>query len=265
MTTWVLLRGWTREAGHWGAFPDAFGAGIDAASVLCVDLPGCGTRRGERSPAHVEAIVESCRAVLRERGVAPPVHLLAMSLGAMVAIAWSTRHPEEVEGAVLVNTSVRGFGAWYRRLNLRQSGRLLSAFLSRDAEKIERNVLAMTSRRPRTDADALVSRWVAIRRERPVSRGNALRQLWAAARFRAPMPPPRVPLLVLASRRDGLVDPRCSERMAAAWNAPLAIHASAGHDLPLDDPEWVIAETAHWLAGAWHSAAPRDRRPAAEC
>ncbi len=263
MSTWVLLRGWTREAGHWGAFPDAFGAGIGAARILCIDLPGCGTRRGERSPANVAAMVESCRAALRERGVAPPVHLLAMSLGAMVAIAWSIRHPQEVEGAVLVNTSVREFGAWYRRLNLRHSGRLVSALLSRDAEKVERNVLAMTSRLPRTDADALIARWVAIRRERPVSRGTALRQLWAAARFHAPMPP-RVPLLVLASRRDGLVDPRCSERMAAAWNAPLVSHASAGHDLPLDDPGWVIAEIARWLARAPHSAAPVDRRPAAE-
>jgi predicted alpha/beta hydrolase family esterase len=55
-------------------------------------------------------------------------------------------------------------------------------------------------------------------------------------------------VLVLASLGDGLVDPACSWRMAKAWGVELRLHASAGHDLPLDDPEWVARQAADWIA-----------------
>jgi pimeloyl-ACP methyl ester carboxylesterase len=59
-----------------------------------------------------------------------------------------------------------------------------------------------------------------------------------------------VPLLVLSSAGDQLVDPRCSTRLAHAWQAPHAIHPNGGHDLPLDDGPWVAQEVAKWLASA---------------
>ena len=40
-------------------------------------------------------MAESIRARLMAQGVRPPYHLLAMSLGAMVAVAWAARHPEK--------------------------------------------------------------------------------------------------------------------------------------------------------------------------
>ena len=56
-----------------------------------------------------------------------------------------------------------------------------------------------------------------------------------------------LPTLLLASRNDGLVDVRCSRGLAAAWKVPLVEHASAGHDIPLDDPEWVAGVVAEGL------------------
>jgi pimeloyl-ACP methyl ester carboxylesterase len=258
MSTWVLLRGLAREARHWGEFPQALAAQIGAQKLVCLDLPGSGIRNNERSPSDVQAIVASCRDALRAQDAAPPYLLLAMSLGAMVAVAWSTRHPQEIEGAVLVNTSLRGFGAWYRRLRVRQYPRLLQVLTTRD-EAAERAVLAMTSRHPSVGSETLIAHWTAIRRERPVARSNALRQLWAAARYSAPAAKPGVPLLVLASRRDDLVDHACSLRLATAWDAPLVIHPTAGHDLPLDAPEWVIGEILRWREQAARSGAPGDR------
>ena len=96
---------------------------------------------------------------------------------------------------------------------------------------------------------ALLQDWVAWRRERPVSVANALRQLRAAARYRAPAVRPPVPLLVLASAGDDLVDPRCSQALASAWHCALAIHRDGGHDLPLDDPQWVVRTLTDWLDG----------------
>ncbi|MGZ5183361.1 MAG: alpha/beta fold hydrolase, partial [Ramlibacter sp.] len=79
---------------------------------------------------------------------------------------------------------------------------------------------------------------------------NALRQLWAAARYRAPDRPPAVPLLLLASAGDRLVHPSCSARLADRWEVPLRLHPWAGHDLPLDDPAWVLDHVLSWSAAA---------------
>jgi pimeloyl-ACP methyl ester carboxylesterase len=78
-------------------------------------------------------------------------------------------------------------------------------------------------------------------------RTNALRQLAAAARYRAPSHVPSVPVLLLAGARDRLVDPRCSEALARHWNAPIAVHPAAGHDLALDDGAWVAAQVKAWI------------------
>ena len=104
--TWLLLRGLTREAGHWGDFPCQLQAALPEARILAIDLPGNGTLHRQASPSTIPAMVAACRAELATRGVAGPVHLVAMSLGAMVAIAWAQRHPGELAGMVLINTSV---------------------------------------------------------------------------------------------------------------------------------------------------------------
>mgnify|MGYP006213324299 FL=1 len=91
-----------------------------------------------------------------------------------------------------------------------------------------------------------------VRRQRPVSGRNALRQLLAAARYRAPATAPQPPLLLLASRHDQLVASRCSQALAAAWNLPLVMHPFAGHDLPLDDPAWVVEQVRQWATRPPH-------------
>jgi len=242
--TWVLLRGLTRESRHWGGFPQLLGQIVPAARVIALDLPGNGALHRERSPTRVEAMASHCREELRRRGVAPPYHVLAMSLGAMVATAWAVAAPDEIAAAVLINTSLRPFSPFHQRLrpaNYRTLLRLLLTHAS--APDWERAVLAMTSRASGRDDDALLRAWVAYRRECPVAPANALRQLWAAARYQAPAQSPfaRV-LLLLGSANDALVDVRCSQRLAQQWSCELRLHSWAGHDLPLDDAPWVAAQ-----------------------
>ncbi|HBH40280.1 MAG TPA: alpha/beta hydrolase, partial [Curvibacter sp.] len=40
--TWVLLRGLSRETGHWGGFVEAFAQPLPQARVPALDLPGNG-------------------------------------------------------------------------------------------------------------------------------------------------------------------------------------------------------------------------------
>ena len=248
MTSWVLLRGLMRETRHWGGFPALLRAQLPAAQVVSLDLPGNGRRFRSRSPCCIGQTVECCRGELAARGIAPPYHLLGLSMGGMVAVAWDSMYPQELRGCVLINSSLRGVDPFYRRLRPRAYPALLT-LLRGSAEQQERAILRLTSRGG-DEQPATLAAWLAYRRECPVSRENALRQLLAAARYRAPARKPAAPLLLLAGARDALVDPRCSAHLAARWNAALAVHPDAGHDLPLDDPAWVARQVCIWLAAA---------------
>jgi pimeloyl-ACP methyl ester carboxylesterase len=260
VSTWIFLRGLTRESAHWGDFAEAWRKRFEPSRVVCVDLPGNGANRALRSAVSVRAMVAACRGTLIESGVPPPYRILGLSLGAMVAVDWASRHPEEISGAMLVSTSLGGFGSWYQRLRVQSWGRLIALLLARDPLHKEQVILRLTSHRRLRDSGPLMEQWVAIREARPVSTSNAIRQLFAAARFRAPPSAPTVPLLVLASSADELVDSGCSVRMARAWNAELGLHRSAGHDIPLDDPEWVMRAAKTWLQ-PWRSPGAGESAP----
>ena len=255
MTTWILLRGLTRESRHWGRFPALLHDALDAAHVVTLDLPGNGRLCEERSPTNVDRVVDACRAELLRRNVAPPFFLLGMSLGAMVTVAWAARFQREACGCVLINTSMRPFCPFYWRLRPASYPTLARLLVMRDPVASERLILRLTSRVHTTDGP-VPEEWSTYRREFRVTRGNALRQLAAAARFRAPAVRPDTRVMVLASTNDALVDVRCSRKLAEAWRCDLAEHPHAGHDLPLDDPLWVVR-----VVGAWAAEAPSTDTP----
>jgi pimeloyl-ACP methyl ester carboxylesterase len=245
---WILLRGLTRDSRHWGRFHGQLSAQQPEARIVALDLPGNGALSRERSPANVEAMAEYCRTELRRRGIAPPYYLLAMSLGAMAAVAWAARHPQELSGCVLINTSMRPFSRPWQRLRPSAFLALLQLALTRPpAAAAEQIILRLTSAAPEAAA-AVLGDWSAWRSEQPVTLANTARQLLAAARFTAPRIRPPTRFLVLAGMRDTLVNPRCSLALARAWDCPLAEHPSAGHDLPLDDGSWVAGQAARFRA-----------------
>ena len=247
MTTWILLRGLTRERRHWGEFPDIFRKEIPDARVLTPDLPGNGALCAEESPASVAAMVTHYRHQLAREEIPPPYHLLAMSLGAMVAVAWATRYPEEITRCVLINTSLRPFSPFYQRLKPRSYLQLLKLALPFNSTlERERQVLTLTSRHAQNPTEIL-NNWAKFRQENPVNTRNALRQLFAAMRFQASLTPPLSPVLILTSQQDALVDSACSRQIAACWNSAFAAHPEAGHDLPLDDGPWVAKQVRDWL------------------
>lgn len=252
MTTFVLLRGLVREARHWGEVGERLRQQLGGAdAVIALDLPGNGLRHGETSPATVRGLVAACRAQLRQRAIEPPLVLVAMSLGAMVALQWCEQAPRELAGCVLVNTSLRGISPFWQRLRPHNWAPLLR-LLASDLPPLQREriVLFLTSSEPRRHP-AVAQAWAGFAISHPVRRGNALRQLAAAMLCAAPAQT-GVPTLVLASAADRLVDPRCSQELARRWQLPLSLHPTAGHDLPLDDPQWFVAAVLRW----WDGLAP---------
>lgn len=261
---WVLLRGLSREGAHWGDFPAVFRAALQqqqpGAELLLLDLPGNGSLHQQASPTQVAAFVDACREELRRRGVQTPVWLVGMSLGAMVVTDWVNRFPVEVQAGILINASLRPFSEVFRRSRPLNYLSLLLLSLTRFGARMrEQRVLRLTTRM--ASAEVVLDRWVELQRRHPLRVRNTVRQWLAAMRYRASRTRPGAPMLLLCSKGDSLVDWRCSQAISRAWGAPLRLHAQAGHDLPLDDPQWVARAVAEWLRdrrlqgvapGAWH-------------
>lgn len=250
--TWVLLRGLTREARHWGGLPAQLKLQLintpAAGEVLTPDLPGNGMFNRQASPACVPAMVDFVRGQLQAQGRQPPWCLLAMSLGGMVATDWAQRYPQEVARLVLINTSMRPFSRMAQRLRP-ENWFTLAALAARwqDADHAERVIHHLTCNNTATRADDLAA-WIHIRKTAPVSAANSWRQLRAAAQFSCAVQAPQCPTLLLSSRYDRLVNANCSQHLASAWGTPHRIHPWAGHDLPHDDPDWLCQQVAHWLS-----------------
>lgn len=243
---WVLLRGLIREARHWDGLTEQLAQALQEPA-RALDLPGNGVHWRETSPSSIDGMVDALRRQLANSGSRGPHRVLAISLGGMVALRWAQRFPDEVECLVMINSSLRGIAPFYQRLRPRQYPRLLSALLrSLNHEQRERLILRMTTRL-QSDLPRLAQRHARWQREAPVSKANMLRQLLAAAKgFSPPQELPGLPTLLLASRSDEMVSWRCSQAMAERWGWPLELHPKAGHDLPLDDPNWVVERIRQW-------------------
>lgn len=248
---WIFLRGLVRESAHWDDFPQRFALAIPDARVQLLDLPGNGRYWRLPSALSIGEMTDCARqqvlTLMSERGEPQaPAYLFSLSLGSMVALDWADRFPREIAGAVLVNTSLRGFSPFHRRLYWRNWPLLARTLAARDTAQRERLILKLTSEAA-AENHALIEARVETYRRHPVRGKNVFRQLWAAARYRPPLEKPDVPMLLLSSLGDRLVDPACTDAIARQWAVEKKTHPDAGHDLPLDDPTWTIEAVAEWL------------------
>lgn len=250
--TWVLLRGLMREQRHWGSFTSQFAQAHPHERIITLDFAGNGVLYQQASATSIGAMVEQAhqqvwqqlQPQLEQQPAHGKIKLLAISLGAMVAVAWAERYPHELQRLILINTSLAPHNPFYQRLRPTNYPAIISTMLTGTQRQREQLILRLTSHQSDTArAERLLNDWISYARQYPISRRNILRQLLAAMRYRAPAQAPQVPLLLLAGAKDALVNPQCSATLATRWQAELRIHPDAGHDLPLDDPDWVIRQT----------------------
>lgn len=237
----VLLRGLWREARHWGEFPAQLQQQFPEALISTPDIPGNGLRNHETSP---DTIVGMTDALRQQVDLSQPIRLVALSMGGMIAIDWISRYPAEIETAVLINTSARPLSPFYHRLRWTAYLHVLP-LIFHSAEQREADILRLTSNRHSHDGK-LLQNWQQWQRQNPVSSASARNQLLAAMRFSVTAKPQQ-PLLVVSSRADRLVDYRCGQKLAQTWNTDYWEHESAGHDLPLDEPEWLAQRIKQWF------------------
>lgn len=235
---WVLLRGLVREHRHWGDFATRLAQRFNA-QTFCPELAGNGWRYREPSPLHLGSAVDDLKRQVVADG---PIHLLGLSMGGMLAWEWARRYPEQVQGLVLVNSSFGNLSPPWQRMRPSALAALLSA-LPRAPAARESTIYQLTCAR-QDDRQSTLPAWQRWAEEHPVSRANFLRQIFAAARYRSAVL--TIPPLVLNSQGDRLVSPACSEAIARRYDGRLITHPWGGHDLPHDDPDWVLTEIARW-------------------
>lgn len=230
----LLLRGLGRDQRHWGDFPSRL-ADTLGAHLLMLDLPGVGTERLRPCPRSLYQIMQDIRQRWKatwDMEQSPGDNhweLVSISMGSMIALCWAAEYPQDFQKIYCTNVSFRGSG--WPRFKVQE-------LIDSRQKSLESSILHWTSNR-RPIPEDWIRQWEHYRRQGPISLPNLLRQLNAAMLFK---PPTRIetPLEFWASRLDRLADPRHSERLASQYRASYFEHPTAGHDLFLDDPYWVI-------------------------
>lgn len=202
-----------------------------------LDLPGVGTERDRPAPTSIAATVEDLRARLdRDQH---PLGIFAPSLGGMIALDWAARWPDDFARVVVCNTSARDLAGPFERFSPASLRTTVLAVTAGSRLARERHVLGLVS-----NTEAGRSRAEVFAGFEPAIGVNVLlRQLWAGSRVVAPASL-AIPSLVLCSKGDRLCSPIASYRLAERLGARVVEHPTAGHDLPLDDPDWVCQQIA---------------------
>lgn len=237
--TWVFLRGLTRSSFHWLGFEEKFKQQFSLNQVFTPDLAGNGLLHEEVSNTNIDQAVEQIRcqipeSILRNKKVG----LFTISMGGMIGTRWAEMYPDEVSHLILVNSSFSSLSPFYRRLRLKNYPQLIKNFVTTSPEKMEKFIMSTTSNFEEK-WKAKFAEIVKFHEAHPVSAANFVRQLKMAGKtdFKKK---PQAEVLILTATNDRLVHFTCSRDIASCWHADIEVHPTAGHDLPLDAPEWIL-------------------------
>ncbi|HWU43251.1 MAG TPA: alpha/beta hydrolase [Bdellovibrio sp.] len=235
---WILLRGLARGRGHWGSFAELIQKNFSDCEFEFIDLPGNGERYQEQSFTRVTDFVKDLRAQSKFVQEGKPFNVLAVSLGAMITVEWMREFPHEVQKAVLICTSSSNFSPFYQRYQMKNYAQSFLLAFEGDPIRWEKRVLEMiTNNHVRREAEFMAL--AQYSKQHPVQIKNIFRQLMAAAQYRFPEKAPG-DIRIIGSYGDRLVSPQCSLEIGKAWGLEPIMHAWAGHDIPIDDPSWLI-------------------------
>ena len=233
---WILLRGLMRSRFHWLDFSEQLKSQLNLDEVFCVELQGNGFLSQEETPADISDVIKNMKAQI------PFSHedygLLGISMGGMIATRWAQLYPDEVQALVLINSS-SSLSPFYHRLMPRHYLTLLR-FLAgpSDTPALEQFILSQTSN-IESKWKPLLTDYIAFQRQHPSSLKNFARQLLLTSQIDFTKTP-ICPKLILACKQDRFVNSKCSHKIAQQWECPTFYHETAGHDLPLDDADWII-------------------------
>lgn len=240
----ILLRGLTRGTHHWGEFPEQLKAAFGHQKIIPIDLAGNGDRYKEASPVSLKFALEDIRNEVKKLKLEGPVTILALSLGGMITLQWLNDYPDEIDKAIIINSSHAGLSPLTKRMRPLSILKLLLAILQPISLR-ESSIYSLTSNN--SINKELLEHWITEAKNHPVSLTNAYRQAQAARKFKKIINIDASKLLILASTDDRLVNVDCSKEIAKNTQSNIKYHPTAGHEVTLDDPQWVINQMIKFI------------------
>ncbi|MCB9063062.1 MAG: alpha/beta hydrolase [Halobacteriovoraceae bacterium] len=243
----LLLRGLGREYRHWGDFPQELKKIDSKVNVHFIDLPGFGIYTNLDSPLTISSTVKFLRKeyLKIKNGHKGDWHLITISLGGMIGLYWANKYKNDFKSLTVINSSSGNLSPLLHRLRPFGIAKLLEVATKKTNLDRESTVLDLVINSTKGKKE-IAKRHARYLDEHPLKIENVLRQLAAAAMFRLPKKM-NIPLLILCSLQDKMVNPQCSFELSKHFNAHCISHPNAGHDLPLEDPKWSAQEILSWI------------------
>jgi pimeloyl-ACP methyl ester carboxylesterase len=251
MITILLIRGLSRQQGHWGEFPNYLKLALKEkgaeVNLIFEDLPGFGNRNQQKSPSTIEKIAELLVPTLENlyTGTKRKVHIVGISMGGMVALELARRFPIYCQSLVMINSSVKPVSCFFHRLQPKAYPALVKAWFHPLRRESEREILKISSELYGKDEE-LLNHWLSLRKKQAPSRKAAFLQIIAASQYQAPLNKPIEHVCLIASKKDRVVSHQCTLNLAKYWDIQCYLHLDGGHDLSLDDPSWLSETLSNW-------------------
>jgi pimeloyl-ACP methyl ester carboxylesterase len=250
---WCLIRGLSRESAHWLDLPEKLQKAFPQDRVITLDSPGVGYRLGDTFPLSINRVVPMVRAdAERKLGhQLKNVILFGTSLGGMICTSWKFHYPDEIIGMALINSSNSTLSPMFQRLKPSALVQLINIAFTLAPSKRQQKILNLVTNLKSRDPGILEA-FTKIQIERPPLTTTLLRQLFAAGTFTPEIAPSKTPVLILGSAKDRMVSYECSVRLAERFQGTLKTHPEGGHELNVDDPDWVVNEIRTWATASFN-------------
>lgn len=236
-TNWIFLRGLTRGVVHWGKFAEIFKQRNPDGLIEFIEIPGNGTKSQLSTPISPKKLIDHLRAESSIIANKLDYHLCGISLGGMITLKWAELYPAKLQTINTINTSLSQFSSIKERMIPQNYLKVIGGLRESDPYEREKLILSMTCNHSGS-IERNLSLFAEFSIAHPIKKSNFLRQLILARRIRINQLPP-IPFRVICSDHDRLVSSKCSKIIAEKLNGKLLIHPSAGHDLPLDEANWL--------------------------
>jgi len=237
---WIFLRGLARETRHWGEFPQMFQESFPNTHHYVLEIPGVGKKVEDLAPLSLERYAD----LLREQWLelkqehSGPWGVLAISMGAMIAMNWSDRYRDDFKRGVFINSSAGNLSTLKERFSPDAMKMVVQLFFKEDYQERERAILNLTTKKLLI-TDKIIKEYASYSEQYPIKRSNFLRQIYAASKFKVPKTLNYSPI-ILNGQLDSLASPKCSDILAEHFQVSVFRDCESGHDLPLDNPQWIL-------------------------
>jgi 3-oxoadipate enol-lactonase len=236
----VLVQGLGLSSRFWFEQPDLLAEDPEhARRVLLLDNRGTGRSDKPRPPYRMAEMADDVVAAMDAAGMRRAV-VVGISMGGMIAQHVALRHPNRVDGLVLLATTP---GLPHGRLpGVRALASLLTLSLGkpRGGGKLLAKILLAKEHIP--NARTLMREWPAAMREETMPMraffGQVAAILLHSTGFR--LGSLDLPVVVVGAEQDVLVPPVCSKKLAELIpGAELELLADAAHGIPITDRDVV--------------------------